>query len=228
MCGFGTTDRLPSAQAGLAQGERVPHAAMVVLNPAQVQARLASLSDDPLGPLVAVAVTTGARQGEQLAVRWSDIDWEAQTLSIRRALQRGQFVPCKTERSHRTINLPPMTLNALRRQRAAQAEARLAAGPDWQDGDLVFSNWRGGPLDGVRITKQFQMALAREGLPRVRWHDLRHSCATFLLSRGVSIRVIADNLGHSSTGITLALYAHALPAMRQAAASEMDALLGSG
>lgn len=175
-----------------------------------------------------MAVTTGLRQGELLGLRWAEVDFEDGTLRVRQALQRGQFVEPKTARSRRSINLPERALGALRRQRALQAEQRLAAGPDWRDNGLVFASSIGTPLDGVNVTKRFQALLARAGLPRMRFHDLRHCAATLLIHAGVDMRVVMEVLGHSTIATTMNLYAHVLPAAKEAAAHRLDALLGSG
>ncbi len=136
-----------------------------------------------------------------------------------------QFVEPKSARSRRTIALPSTVVKALTRHRVRQLEARLLAGQRWQEGGLVFSTPIGTPLDGRNVTREFKDMLATEGLPTIRIHDLRHSCATLLLVQGVSPRVVMETLGHSQVSLTLNTYSHVLPALQEDAASKMDAIL---
>ena len=137
-----------------------------------------------------------------------------------------QLVEPKSERSRRTIALPPVTVSALRSHRRRQLEARLAAGVAWRDQDFVFTTPIGTPQDECNLNKQFKGLLAVPGLPAIRIHDLRHSCATLLLAQGVDARTIMETLGHSQVSLTLNTYSHVLPALQRAAAEKMDALLG--
>src|SRR5262249_19237434 len=161
--------------------------------------------DDRLGPLYRVAILTGLRQGELLGLHWQDVDLTGATLTVRHALQRIDGVPAlvepKTKRSRRTIALPAGAIAALTEQRRRQAEDRLAAGGRWDDWGLVFASTVGTPLDAPNVTHRLQRILADAGLPRQRFHDLRHLCATLLLSQGVSPRVVMEQLGHSQIGL---------------------------
>lgn len=198
----------------------------------EVAQLLAACADDSLGPLVTVAVLTGLRQGELLALQWSDIDWERGELSVVRSLQRvrGQglvVVPPKTATSRRRVPLPPLALEALRVQRRRQLEQRLAAGPAWADGDWVFTTSLGAPLDPAETTRRFQALLARVGLRRVRFHDLRHTVATLLLTDGVHPKVVASLLGHSTIQITLDTYSHVTPGLARQAAEHLQQLVAN-
>lgn len=114
---------------------------------------------------------------------------------------------------------------ALRGLRAQQNRNRLKADGRWQDTPYVFTTGIGTPLDGPEVTRGFQTLLASAGLPRKRFHDLRHSCATFLLAQGVSHRDIMAILGHSGITVTMNTYAHVLPETQRDAARLMDAML---
>ncbi len=185
----------------------------------------------PLGPLVTLAATTGLRQGELLGLAWADIDAEAGTLTVRRALARSwtgwELAEPKTAKSRRTINLPAAALTALDRQRALQDAAREAAGDAWQDVDgLAFTDAVGRPLRGPDVTHAFQKLLAAAGLPRIPFHGLRHTYATTALSAGVTLRTVSDALGHSTIAMTADRYAGVTPDQKREAAAAMDRALG--
>lgn len=204
-----------------------PRSDVRFLTPEQAKTLLAAIAGDPLEPLITVAATQGARQGELLALRWSDIDFEAKTISIRYALQKGELVETKTDRSRRTVHMTALAEAALRRQKARQAEQRLLAGARWRDQDFVFTTGIGTPHDGTNVTKRFQALLSDAGLPRFRFHDLRHTAATIRLARGVPARVVMEELGHSQIALTLNTYSHVIPALMRDAADEVDRALGS-
>lgn len=156
------------------------------LSPDECQRLLVEVRGDRLEALFVVALATGARQGELIGLRWSDLDLDAGTLTVRRARAMQAdgslgFSEPKSEKSRRTISLPAIALVALRAHRLRQLEERLGLGPNWRDTELVFTTTIGTPLDGAAITHRFQAHLAAAGIPRRRFHDLRHSAATLLL-----------------------------------------------
>jgi integrase len=184
---------------------------------------------DRLEALYSVALALGLRQGEALGLRWEDIDFDAATLRVRRSLQRiagaFQFVEPKTARSNRTLALPNIAAIALREHRTRQLTERLAAGPMWEEHSLVFARANGSPLYGSNLTREFQRMLERAGLRHLRFHDLRHGCASLLIAQGVHPRIVMETLGHSQIGITMNLYSHVLPEVQRQAAVQMDAVL---
>lgn len=131
----------------------------------------------------------------------------------------------KTERSRRTIALPALVVQALEAHRKRQLETRLAAGRHWQEHGLVFTSRIGTPTDGRNLHTEFKRILRTAGLPPVRFHDLRHTAATLLLTQGVSPRTIMETLGHSQISLTLNTYSHVMPALQEEAAHKMDAIL---
>lgn len=218
--------------AALAAPPRVAYQPPPAMDPATARRILEAVAGDRLGPLYTVALATGLRQGELLGLRWEDVDLERASLRVTGALQRvdGEYriVEPKTARARRTLPLARPAVEALRLQRQRQREERLRAGPLWEDWGLVFTTERGRPLNHSVVTKRLQDLLAAAGLPRLRFHDLRHGCATLLLSAGVPPRAIMELLGHSQITLTLGTYAHVIPAMLEDAAARMDAVLGSG
>lgn len=210
---------------------RVPKQEMQVLNLEQAQRFLEAAKDDPLESLYVLALTTGMREGELLALQWKDLDLTNGTLQVRRKVSRitrKGFVVSepKTAKSRRSIPLAPRTLEALKRHRIRQNEQRLALGDAWEDQGWIFANALGKPLEVSNlIRRSFRPLLEKAGLPKMRFHDLRHSCATLLLSMGIHPKVVQERLGHSQISVTLDTYSHVLPSLQEEAAQRLDALL---
>jgi integrase len=201
------------------------------LNATQVAQLLAATKDDRLGPLIHVAIATGLRQGELLGLRWEDVDLAQGTLRVRHAMQRIDGVPTfiepKTQRSRRVVALPPSAVAALTVQHDRQVFVRQAAGAAWQEWHLVFASAVGTPLNPSNVTHHLQAVLAEAGLPRQRFHDLRHCCASLLLTQNVPARVVMEQLGHSQIALTMNTYSHVMPAMQREAADRMEEVLAA-
>ncbi|HSM16291.1 MAG TPA: site-specific integrase [Gemmatimonadales bacterium] len=193
----------------------------------QVRAFLEATASERPGPLYAVAIGLGVRQGELLALRWTDLDLDAGIVNIRHTLRAGdrRLAEPKTDRGRRTLRLPVQVVAALRDQRTRQARERLAAGPTWVDLDLVFTTPVGRPLDGVNVTHTFQKSIAAARLPRQRFHDLRHAHATLLIERGVELAVVSRALGHANLSTTADVYGAWTREMAGTVASRMDEVL---
>ena len=206
---------------------------MATLTSEQLHVLFESTNGQSLHAVWVLLATTGLREGEALGLKWSDIDMEKATLVVRRALQRHGsagfvMVDPKTTRSRRTIHLSRIAVQALSEHRARQREMRLLAGANWRTdfGDLVFCSRSGSPMSSSWLNVVFKRELAKAGLPRVRIHDLRHTAATLLLTRGVHPKVVQDMLGHSTVTLTLDTYSHVTPSLHKEAADHMDSLLG--
>jgi len=185
----------------------------------EAQRLLGAVRGDRLEARWAVGLSLGLRQGEVLGLGWEDVDLDAATLTVRRALQRQRgaglvFTQPKTARSRRTISLPAPLVALLRTHRTRQLEERLAAGTMWLDHDLVFASVTGRPVDARADWHAFKAVLTRAGLRDVRLHDLRHTAASLLLLQGVSARVVMEILGHSQIALTLNTYSHVAPELQ--------------
>ena len=199
------------------------------MTPDEARRFLDAIRGNRLEALYTVALALGLRQGEALGLHWADVDLDTGTLRVRWSLQRIaktlQLVAPKTEHSKRTITIPPPAVAALRAHRVRQMEERLRAGAAWQDTGLVFTTPIGTPLDKANLGKRFKAVLKQVGLPSMRFHDLRHCCASLLLAQNVHPKVVQEILGHSQISMTLDLYSHVLPAAKSDAADLMGRLL---
>jgi integrase len=217
--------------ASAASPPRYVRREMNALDQEQARRLLAAAAGHRLQALFGVALGLGLRQGEALGLKWSDVDFESATLKVRRSLQRldGRLIlsETKTERSQRVVQMPTTVVELVRAHRLRQLAERLEAGPLWSEQDLVFATRAGRPLDARNVLRAFAVVLRRGDLPAIRFHDLRHSCATILLSQGVAPRVVMDILGHSQIGLTMNTYAHVLPSLRDDAASRMEEALAA-
>jgi len=217
--------------AQLARAPRTAEPVRRALSGDEVRAFLAAVGDDPLGPLVALGIATGLRRGELLALRWSDVDEAAGTLTVARALSRSAGVGYaiaepKSRRAHRTIALPALARDALRRQAEMQGREREAAGSAWQDrAGYVFLDPIGRLRKPEAVGSAWRALVARTGIGRLRLHDLRHTAATLSLSAGIPVQDVADMLGHSSASITLDVYSHAVAEGPRRVADAMDRAL---
>jgi integrase len=200
---------------------------LVPLTAPEVRAFLATAEHDRLGPLFLAAIGTGLRQGELLALRWSDVDLEAGTVTVAHTLQRGtrELAEPKTGRSRRTLSLATSVLAGLREQRRRQLEERIAAGARWRDAGFVFTMPDGRPIDGGHVLRRFRAALTAASLPRQPFHALRHAYATLLLEQGEELGVVSRILGHSNIATTSDVYAHFTRTLSARAAERMDAVL---
>ena len=201
------------------------------LDQAQAKRLLEVAKGGPLECLLTLALVTGMRLGEMLALRWSDINFEEKSLQVRHTvnfIEGYGFVETepKTDSSRRTIDLPQVAVDALKQHHTGQLETRLKVGAAWQEQGLVFMNEHGGYLGRAWIQKLFKKLLEQAGLPSMRMHDLRHSAATILLKMGVPAHVVQEILGHANISMTLGVYGHVLPSMQRDAMDGMDDIFG--
>ena len=195
----------------------------------QVKVLLEVARGDRLEALYVLAIHTGLRQGELLGLKWEDVDLESGTLRVRRTLVTAKGGPVltapKTKGSRRSVKLTQDAVEALRSHLKHQLQEIDRAGSLWRENGLMFASESGEPLDRRYLTScRYKALLKRAELPMIRFHDLRHTCAT-LLSKNVNPKIVSEMLGHASIAITLDTYSHVLPNMRDQAAAAMEEAL---
>ena len=198
-----------------------------------VRSALAAIRGTEVELPVRLAVTTGVRPGELVALRWRDLDLATGRAQVRQTLQRiaGEglvFAPTKTHRSTRTIALDAHVVEQLTQHRASQADRRRELGPLYNDHDLVFAQADGRPIEPNVMLHRFQRVLRRAGLPTLRIKDLRHVHASIMLSEGVHPRVVQEQLGHASITLTLDTYSHVMPGIQAEAVQRVGKVLDVG
>ncbi len=203
---------------------RVVKAPRTVLDGPQCTALLKSLVGTPQHALYTTALGMQMRQGELLGLQWSEVDFTAASIRVEATLieQAGRIIgraSVKTASGNRTIAMPPVVVSALRAHRVRLLEAGLSGSP-W-----VFPNENGGPFLKSNVSRYLKAALTKAGLPKCRFHDLRHAGATLLIAAGVDVKTVQHRLGHASAVTTLDVYAHASPAKDTEAAGVLNLLL---
>jgi integrase len=227
-------DLIARNPADAAKAPRPAPAEMRPLSAEEVRRLLEAAHGDRLEALYVLGVTTGMRRGELLGLKWTDVDLENTRLSIRRALTRtdnGKYIALtepKTKGSRRIVKLTQRAVEALRSHLGRQLAEIEAAGDLYRDDGLVFTTEAGTPINPSNLRQRsFAPLLKRAGLPHIRFHDLRHTCATLLLSKGVHPKFVQELLGHASIAITLDTYSHVMPEMADATARAMQDVLSS-
>jgi integrase len=207
---------------------KVERSKMRALDPSETAALLDALHSTRLFMPVLLAITTGMRRGEITALRWRAVDLaNAQLAVVASAEQTALGVREKETKSGRarTVSLTGLALEELGRQKARQAEELLRLGIRQTDDMHVVAQIDGQPLMPQSLTHEFSRFIASNTLPRIRFHDLRHTHATQLLASGVHPKIAQERLGHANIGTTLDLYSHVMPGMQNDAASRVDVAL---
>ena len=198
-----------------------------VLTIEQAYTLLRQIKNHRMEALFTLAMVTGMRCGELLALRWQDIDLANCSLQVKRTVNymKGyghvESEP-KTVKSRRQIRLPLFVVEVLLRHRTRQEEQRRESANAWIDRDLVFTTAQGNYIALTTLRRAFNSVLKQAGLPHMRFHDLRHSAATILLSRGTHPKVVQEILGHSQIAMTLDVYSHVLPSMQEDVTKRWD------
>lgn len=192
-----------------------PRKRRTVWTPDQIQAFLLSVQRDRFAPLFLLELTTGIRRGQICGLKWSAVDLDAGEITVHdnRVVVAGHArdkAGGKTENADQTISIDRATVAALRRWREIQDSEREFFGGDYPADDYVFTYQDGRPVHPDSIRQRFDRLAAAAGLPRITFHDLRHSYATGALRAGVSPKVVSERIGHANIGFILETYAHVL------------------
>jgi integrase len=200
------------------------------LSPEQAKAFLLFTAEHKQSALFSVALSLGLRRGEISGLRWEDIDFAAGMLKVTHSLQRSkglglQLGDPKSSKAQRLLRLPQVCVQALIRQKENQRIAREWCGTEWKQTGFVFTTGIGTPMPPEILSREFKEAIAAAGLPDMRLHDLRHSCAVLLLAQGVHPKLVQETLGHSTYQLTMDTYSHMIPQLRNEVADRMDEIL---
>lgn len=223
-------DAIPRNPADRVKPPRPTDREMHALDEEQTAQLFTAARQTPFFIAVVIASATGMRRGEIMGLRWEDVALDPATLAgsvtVRRATEVtragvGEKAP-KTKKGRRVIPLPRYAVEELLRHKGRQAEAKLGLGPGYQDCGRVVTWADGSPMHPDYVTHAFRKLLLKEGLPRIRFHDLRHSHASQALTQGTEITVVSERLGHANPSITLNVYSHVLKGRHEVAAERMD------
>jgi integrase len=186
------------------------------LSAEEVKVLLRAAKVDRFEALYVLAVTTGMRQGELLGLKWVDLDLKKETLRVRRTVRNGEVNPPKSASSTRSVHLTGVATRALRGHRERNGE--------WE---WVFPTQNGNPVSCHNlVNRSWRPLLKKAGLPRIPFHNLRHTCASLLLTQGVHPKLVQELLGHADITTTLNTYSHVIPSLRDKTASAMEDVLG--
>ncbi|MBQ7858247.1 MAG: site-specific integrase [Oscillospiraceae bacterium] len=196
---------------------KVEHKEMQTIPTEQLQAFLQEAKATGVYEMYYIELATGLRRGELLGLKWTDIDWKNGIIKVRRQVARvdGQIVeaPLKTKNSYRAVTISQQAIEVLKQQKEKTND------------QYVFPSPNGGPISPDSVNNMLKRVLARAGIPKVRFHDLRHTFATIALQNGVDIKTVSGMLGHFSAGFTLDTYAHVTTAAQKEAADTMGNVL---
>ncbi|WP_432694321.1 tyrosine-type recombinase/integrase [Priestia aryabhattai] len=174
-----------------------------------------------------IALLTGMRQGEIMGLRWKDIDMECQIIYIRQTLTQDAEIKygAKNDSSIRSIHISNKLISELKVHRKRVLAEKLLLGQDYNDFDLVICTQSGKPMIPRNFRKEFYNLTEKIGLPKIRFHDLRHTHATILIQQNVNVKLISERLGHAEIGTTLDTYSHVLPNMQKSVSDELDKII---
>jgi integrase len=219
--------------ADMVKPPKMRAAEVKILQAAEAKELLGKLRCGPLYMLASLALGTGARRGELLALRWRDIDFDSRRLTIEQALEQTaehgiRTKEPKTKHGRRTISLPAHIVAELRAHHAAQAEQRLALGMGRAPEDAtVLAGVDGKPLSPDTVSKQWERTMDALGRPEITLHSLRHTHASMLIASGMDILTISRRLGHANPTVTLNVYGHLIAGSDDKAAQIMEAAFGA-
>ena len=190
---------------------------ITILNVEEIKTFLEQVIDKKYHTLFMLAITTGARQGELLGLKWSDVDWKNSQIHIQRTFNKGRWFAPKTKGSERRIDIGPSMVKALK-------EWKLACLPN--EHNLIFPNRAGQPINHSNMVNRYYFpALDKAKIPQIKFHALRHTTASLMIEQGENIKYIQSQLGHSSPTVTLNVYAHLMKPINQEAACRLESAI---
>ena len=196
---------------------KVEHKEMQTIPAEHLEAFLREAKETGVYEMYYIELATGLRRGELLGLKWQDIDWKNGIIKVRRQVARvdGEIVeaPLKTKNSYRAVTISQQAIEVLKTQKAKTND------------EYVFPSPNGGPISPDSVNNMLKRVLARAGIHKVRFHDLRHTFATIALQNGVDIKTVSGMLGHFSAGFTLDTYAHVTTSAQKEAAETMGQVL---
>ena len=208
---------IPSNPTNACELPKVGHQEMQTIPVEQLQAFLQEAKATGVYEMYYIELATGLRRGELLGLKWQDIDWKNGVIKVRRQVVRvdGQIkeAPLKTKNSYRTVTISQQAIEVLKEQKKKANDT------------YVFPSPKGGPISPDSVNNMLKRVLERAGIPKVRFHDLRHTFATIALQNGVDIKTVSGMLGHFSAGFTLDTYAHVTTSAQKEAAQTMGNML---
>ena len=200
---------------------RVRKVKFEVWNEVQLKLFLEAAKSSRFYVVFELAASTGMRIGEILGLRWRDVDLEAGQASIRQAYTKAhsgyEFHEPKTSSGERSVALFPDTVKLLLEHKESQEVEKEKNKAFYNDHGLVIQTHIGTPVSPRNLSREYYKILSKMDIPKIRFHDLRHTHATLLLKRGVHAKIVQERLGHSSITITLDTYSHVLPGLQEAA-----------
>ena len=208
---------IPTNPTNACELPKVEHQEMQTIPAEQLQAFLQEAKATGVYEMYYIELATGLRRGELLGLKWQDIDWKNGVIKVRRQVARvdGQIkeAPLKTKNSYRTVTISQQAIEVLKEQKKKTNDT------------YVFPSPNGGPISPDSVNNMLKRVLERAGIPKVRFHDLRHTFATIALQNGVDIKTVSGMLGHFSAGFTLDTYAHVTTSAQKEAAQTMGNVL---
>lgn len=214
--------------ANFARPPQAPHEEMKIWTGDEARQFLTTASNHRLYTLFYLALSTGMRQMELLGLKWQDFDELRGILHVQRQLSRsgGSFLPLKTKAGKRSIKLSNDMIRALKNHNQLQLQERDKAGDHWKEMDLTFTSTIGSPITYKNMMdRDFKPLIRAAGLPAIRFHDLRHTAASLMLSKGVPIFIVSKILGHARPSITSDIYGHLVPGSMDGIGDMMDELI---
>ena len=185
-----------------------------ILSPSEINALIEAEEKQEYRTQFMLAIMSGARQGELIGLKWTDVDWFNNQIHIQRTFNHGRWYKPKSKNSNRKIDLGPAMMEALKKWSQLCPKGQI---------DLIFPNPAGSPIDqSAMLRKHFFPCLEKAGISRIRFHDLRHTYASLLIDQGENIKYIQSQLGHSSPVVTLEVYAHLMKSINREAPCKLE------